>query len=630
MTKFSEGHYDILNLIEVKSNIQEKNILGYSIDYTVGGLFLFGGFKIDIEENNGIICNDAYLIHIKNDKAEYETLSIKIKPSIRCYHNSCTLLENYVIIFGGLNSEVPFVALNDLWVFNSLNKTFVEIKLKCKEKNKEKNLQNGINGTNEKGYISQTDDENCSDNKYGENQDYGSNDSDSKDGEDIDKDDSILDNSYVKNLRKYLKSNKSDELHSSDIPCPRYFSSLDLYIIRKNNIEEEKGFKKDEIKIIKNNIIVSNSLNYEYFSLILFGGYGGYDRSSYNDLYEFNILNNEWILRGCKGNVPSTRYGHISFIHGNNLFILGGTNAEISFNDMYSCDLKNNEWSEVDFSYSFNISKVFCRSVLVESIDRNIIFIFGGYNIISDEKGNRKIEYNNIELNMLKLYDTFKLEELKYNIIQNNEENIIKNNNMEEINNMNSNNVKNEIISTKHDIYEDSNISNNITFCSITYDFMDSNLIITDNKKKIYIMNISNIIGPKYAIFNIWPKQCDINGNKKLLFRGKGFTNEGKILVKYKSDDINLYSEGIYINENNIYTIVPNAKNKIKNNICQVQLSINDKCYTTNSCFLEYYYNIDPKNTLIFGSGLLEPVCLQKDNIFFLIAKNSLNEHKKI
>ncbi|SBT71328.1 dynein heavy chain, putative [Plasmodium malariae] len=675
MTKFSEHNYDALNLTELKSNIQEQNIIGYSVDYTVSGLLFFGGFKINVEENNGSICNDAYLIHINKDQVEYENIISKIKPTVRCYHSSCSFLENYVLIFGGLNSEVPFIALNDLWIFNSLNKTFVEIKLICKDKCEDGNVHDGEIEIYRNGNINELDN-NCT---SIEEDDYEDDDDD-----DNNDNDSILDNINVKNLKKYLRyynhnnsnsnssninnsisntnnnssnaNNSSGEGQVNNVPSPRYYSSLDLYIVRKSNIENtQEESKKEEISVKNNKILVNNASTYEYFSLIVFGGYGGYDRSSYNDLYEYNILNNEWLLRSCKGSIPFQRYGHISFINGNNLFILGGTNSEVSFNDMYSCNLKKSEWSEVDFSYSFNVSKVFCRSVLVESIDRNIIFIFGGYNIISDEKGNRKIEYNNIELNMLKLYDTFKLEELKYNVVKSkegtkssdsgpydsitttaqNKNGIMYGNNInhliegEKKKGERGDTGERDEKSEKSDMHEDVTPTN-ITFCSITYDFVDSNLIITDSKKKIYIMNISRIIGPKYAIFSLWPRYCDIDGNKKILVRGKGFNNEGKIVVKFKSGEVNLFSEGIYINENNIYTIAPNAKNKIKNNICDVQLSINDKCYTTNSCALEYYYNIDPKNTLIFGTGLLEPVCLKEENIFFLIARNSLNENKKI
>ncbi|CAD2104163.1 Dhc93AB [Plasmodium vinckei petteri] len=621
MTKFPEDHYECLNLTELKSNIEEKNILGYSINYTVNGLLFFGGFKIDDENPTGVICNDSYLININNEKAKYESLLSKIKPSPRCYHNSCTLLDNHVVIFGGLNSESPFIALNDLWVFNSTNKTFLKLRNGLEEESSSENAGNS------KDDLETSMDPKLNELEISEIDEEGSND------------DSFLDDEYVRSLNKYIqyninknntKNGNDGNLLTNNVPLPRYYSSLDIYVVKKKDIEIQKE-EKDEIVTKDNKIFINNAKNYEYFSLIIFGGYGGYDRASFNDLYEYSILNNEWILRSCKGNIPSNRYGHISFINGNNLFILGGTNAEVSFTDMYSCDLKKNEWTEVDFSYSFNASKVFCRNVLVESIDRNIIFIFGGYNIISDDKGNRKIEYGSGELNMLKLYDTFKLEELKYNIIRNKNSNYIKdalpitsvlNNTGGRINN---NNKVDDINSLGYD-----DTSSNIAFCSIAYDFVDSNLIISDSKQKIYIMNINKIIGPKYAIFNICPNSCDINGNKKILLKGKGFTNEGKIVVKYQSENTTLYSEGIYINENHIYTISPNAQDIINNKIFHVQLSINDKCYTTNSCILEYYYDIDPKNTLIFGSGLLEPVCLSEPNIFFLIARNSLNENKQI
>ncbi|GAW80997.1 dynein heavy chain [Plasmodium gonderi] len=660
MTKDLENQYEPLNLTEIKSNIQDKNIIGYSVNFTIGGVLFFGGFKIDVEKGDGegSICNDAYLIHIKKEKAEYENLTSKVKPTFRCYHNSCTLLEKYVVIFGGLNNEVPFVALNDLWIFNSINKTFEEIK---HNSGAVESLENNINKDSE-----------VYDNvKLNEEDDHKKVEEEEEEDEEDDEDnnDSILNSTHLKNLKKYLRHDKNEHLNQSNcvVPAPRYFSSLDVYICKKKKKEkidqkqgkveeeeeeeeEEEAEKKkegDQINIKNNRIVLNNENIYEYFSLILFGGYGGYDRSSFNDLYEYDILKNEWILRSCKGSIPSHRYGHISFINGNNLFILGGTNAEVSFSDMYTCNLKTNEWSEIDFSYSFNSSKVFCRTILVESIDKNIIFIFGGHNIVSDDKGNRKIEYNNIELNMLKLYDTFKLEDLKYNVVRLRESMIdstftgvgntttsvasyAQNGSLMNKNTNSMNQIDKKKITEKRETQVEDAAPSNITFCSITYDFVESNLIITDSKKKIYVMNISKIIGPKYAIFNLLPRYCNMDGNKKILLKGKGFTNEGKITIKYKSEDVNLFSEGVYINENNIYTIVPSAKNKIKNNICDVQLSINDKCYTTNSCVLEYYYNIDLKNTLIFGTGLLEPICLKESNIFFLIARNSLNENKKI
>ncbi|EUD65414.1 hypothetical protein C922_04154 [Plasmodium inui San Antonio 1] len=706
MTKDPEGQYEALSLTELKSSAQEKSVIGYSVNFTLGGVLLFGGFKIDAETNEkgsdkdggngsesgdgdngsnrddgaGTVCNDAYLVHIKKEKVEYETLRSKVKPKSRCYHNSCTLLENYVVIFGGLNSEVPFIALNDLWIFNSANKTFAEVKVTAAEEAAE-GVETAPGSSQSEA---ERDDEMYEGSKLSGEDDYTKVDSE----DDGNNNSYILNSVHLKKLGKYLSCDKGAlaSQGSCVVPAPRYFSSLDLYVSKKGASEEaaekaeekvadkaadetedgaeddgeESSGERNQLSVKNNKIVLKNSNEYEYFSLILFGGYGGYDRSSFNDLYEYDILTNQWILRSCKGSIPSNRYGHVSFINEKNLFILGGTNAEVSFNDMYACNLSNNEWSEIDFSYSFNVSKVFCRSVMVESIDRNIIFIFGGYNIVSDEKGNRKIEYskieyskigyNNAELNMLKLYDTFKLEDLKYTMVRSKDaETGSASSGMGGIasittgatnaqNGSATSKQGNQLLSqvdkakgtVRGETHEQDDPTSTINLCSITYDFVDANLIITDSKQKIYVMNISRIIGPKYAIFSLLPKHCDMDGGKKILLKGKGFMNEGKISIKYTSDDVDLFSEGIYINENYIYTIAPSAKDKIKNNICDVHLSINDKCYTTNKCVLEYYYNIDPKKTLIFGSGLLEPISLKEPHIFFLIARNSLNEKKKI
>jgi N-acetylneuraminic acid mutarotase len=112
--------------------------------------------------------------------------------------------------------------------------------------------------------------------------------------------------------------------------------------------------------------------------LYLFGGYGYYGGDqNHNDLWEFNLTNNEWKwikgdnhsnhtgVYGFQGtphanNKPGSRYGASSILYNSKLYVLGGNGYDIAgpgklLNDLWVFDLNTKNWTWLKGQYDGNI-----------------------------------------------------------------------------------------------------------------------------------------------------------------------------------------------------------------------------------------------------------------------------------
>jgi N-acetylneuraminic acid mutarotase len=87
--------------------------------------------------------------------------------------------------------------------------------------------------------------------------------------------------------------------------------------------------------------------------IFLFGGQVYRDRKGYdfkNDLHVFDTESNTWTEIEQKGDIPSKRSQHQSFIYKNNLFIIGGHDANTFFRDIYYLNLNNYTWKQFEIN----------------------------------------------------------------------------------------------------------------------------------------------------------------------------------------------------------------------------------------------------------------------------------------
>ena len=76
--------------------------------------------------------------------------------------------------------------------------------------------------------------------------------------------------------------------------------------------------------------------------MILFGGHDG--NRHLNDTFIFDLVNKEWSCLVTDGILPSPRDSHVSAIHGNSMYIFGGSSGS-ALNDLHELQLPTKESS---------------------------------------------------------------------------------------------------------------------------------------------------------------------------------------------------------------------------------------------------------------------------------------------
>jgi hypothetical protein len=76
--------------------------------------------------------------------------------------------------------------------------------------------------------------------------------------------------------------------------------------------------------------------------MVIFGGYGGYGVTDFNDLWAFDLSTERWVELKAIGSVfPETRRFHSSVVIGYKLYVISGIHSkEKLLNNIYSIDLE--------------------------------------------------------------------------------------------------------------------------------------------------------------------------------------------------------------------------------------------------------------------------------------------------
>jgi len=109
--------------------------------------------------------------------------------------------------------------------------------------------------------------------------------------------------------------------------------------------------------------------------MYLFGGYSGF--TWLNDFLSFDFQTSMWqaVPSGTKGTVPSTRFGYVSSVGEDSMFVFGGYDGSAWLNDMFDFDFRRGLWSATQVQ-GFIPSGRSCPSWATHS---NSVYLFGGY-----------------------------------------------------------------------------------------------------------------------------------------------------------------------------------------------------------------------------------------------------------
>lgn len=257
----------------------------------------------------------------------------------------------------------------------------------------------------------------------------------------------------------------------------------------------------------------------------LFGGHGGlnYQRMSFNDLFSYDVNEHTWTKIETDSKPPEARGGHSMFWVETKLYIYGGWNNEYQYENIYHFDVESGEWYEPEIGGTDIVPRWNHSAIMVEAIPSWKYFIFGGETGDFMEGGPRAFgDYQNIS----RFLD---IETMAWQSI------------------------------TTEDVDEKGGpiLPKSREYSSMTYDSKDSRLILfggwsNEWLNDIYTLNVSQIVGPPYAISEIVPNLGQLSGNTTVKLRGIGFIDTASINIRFTCGKQYVEIPGEYVSETEI------------------------------------------------------------------------------
>eukprot|EP01038_Epipyxis_sp_PR26KG_P005447 gene5447-7540_t len=322
----------------------------------------------------------------------------------------------------------------------------------------------------------------------------------------------------------------------------------------------------------------------------IFGGYGGlgYSRRDLDDLYTLNIYTWVWTKVNAKGVPPEKRSGHQACAIEKKIYIFGGSSSSTQFQDMYVLDTECDPpiWSKLNSSLSVPTWNQAACSVI--AIPTWKIFSFGGVTgLLSDNDRMGKM------VDTTSIFDTGIGRWMQPKI--------------------------------------DGKGPNPRSDTCLAYDAKGSRLIVFGGWSDewladLYTLDVGNIVGPPYAITDMFPKMGPVTGGTEIIIHGIDFTNTTNVVVRFGNNRANVDVPGVFISQTKIKCVSPNSS-KLPAGEVEVRLSLDNDSFTTTFQKFSYFSVTNASNCIMFGPGILNGCAINEEVSFIIQARddNSLN-----
>ena len=334
--------------------------------------------------------------------------------------------------------------------------------------------------------------------------------------------------------------------------------------------------------------------------IYVFGGHGGvnFSRVSFNDLFCFDTETMAWEQCESTTKPPEVRGGHSMFWVGTKVYIFGGWNNEYQFESIWHYDVESKEWYEPEIGGTDILPRWNHSSVLVEAIPSWKYFIFGGESETFMEGGPRAFgKYQN----SARYLD---IETMSWTTI----------------------------VTEDTDSPGGPQLPMPREYSAMAYDSKDSRLIIfggwsNEWMNDIYTLNVSQIVGPPYAIAAIIPNLGQLSGNTEVRITGIGFRDTSSINIRFTCGKQYVEISGEYVSDTEIKALTKSFE-EIGPKEAEVRLQIQGMDFTTQAVTFQYFMNTRAHKSLAYGPGLLKGAAVGQPVSFVVQARNDHDENR--
>ena len=328
--------------------------------------------------------------------------------------------------------------------------------------------------------------------------------------------------------------------------------------------------------------------------LFVFGGYGGHGKSC-DDLFVLDFgtalddkppdvkIAPSWSKPVLKGKGPTPRFDHSMTWFPNKLAILGGRDNMTMHGDVHHLDLTTFTWLEEGKDKPRNYSSEIANHKFmgIESVPNHKLFCLTG------KKGPNEF------LNHVDVMD-----------------------------------CGSAVWTTPSAIGEPPVARED---CAVTYDPKTCKILMFGGWANRWLgdtwqLNVSPIIGPPYAVFNVDPDIGPVFGETEVTIHGMQFKQSEKIEVGFRTGKTEVIAPGTFVNATKIKCLTPNFEEFGALEV-EVRLNINNEGWTVNKMGFRYFANTAAKNCLAFGPGI-NPLTKAKYGVeisFLVLAKDTCN-----
>jgi len=112
-----------------------------------------------------------------------------------------------------------------------------------------------------------------------------------------------------------------------------------------------------------------------------FGGWNGFSKQWYNDLYCFNFDTKQWREVAATGDLPCHRTSHSAVVWNNKMYVFAGFSGENYLNDLHEFDFATETWRDV--TNETKGTKPSPRSRFCAVVHEDTMYLLGGWNKVN-------------------------------------------------------------------------------------------------------------------------------------------------------------------------------------------------------------------------------------------------------
>lgn len=322
----------------------------------------------------------------------------------------------------------------------------------------------------------------------------------------------------------------------------------------------------------------------------IFGGYGGlgYSRRDLDDLYAINVYTWTWTKVNPKGTPPEKRSGHQACAVEKKVYIFGGSNSSAQFQDLHVLDTEPETpiWSKLAASISIPTWNQSACSVI--AIPTWKIFTFGGLTgILTDNDRMGK------PMNTTAILDVG-IGRWQYPKI-------------------------------------DGRAPPSRSDASMAYDAKGSRLFVFGGwsdewLSDMYSLDVGNIVGPPYAITDMFPNMGPVTGGTDITIVGIDFINTTNIVVRFGNARTYVDVLGSFVSQSKITCTSPTSK--FPPGEVDVRVSLEGDSFTTTFQKFSYFPVTNFTNCIMYGPGLLSGCAINDEVSFMIQARDDANMNR--